>query len=235
MPLGRRRHPRVSASLPVELLDDTGRTWRGKTLNLSAGGLKVRPEAGIQPGEWGRMMFRLPDSEAGISVTCLALRRDLAGLAFLFVAADSAAVERIKRFVCYLLPRQPLKLVLIEDDRSMANVVGELFRSEGHEIFVAENAESGLWLIERVYPDAIIVDLYLPGMSGLQLLRILAERNQLPPCLVVSGVASEEEARETLKLGAIECLHKPMRLQQFFQSMNVLGLLVTRIRLAEAG
>lgn len=234
MPLGRRRYPRVNTSIPVELVDTTGTTWTGTSVNLSAGGLKVRGDAPIGLGDSVRMFLRLPDIDAGISVACLALRKDPDGIAFLFGVPDSAAMERIRSYVSYLLPRQPLKVVIIEDDRSVANVLSELFRSEGHETFVAESAETGLDIIERVYPDAILVDLYLPSMSGLQLLRLLAEQGRLPPVLVISGLASEEEARECLNLGVIEFLHKPIRLQRFLQVLNVLELRVVHARLAEA-
>ncbi|GEM_PF-991314 len=214
MGLGRRRYPRVDVAFPVRLEDAAGRTWHGESLNLSTGGVKVKTDANLQPGRRVRLNFKLPDGPPGITVSSLIIRQDPNGLAFSFVDLERSAVERIQKVVDSLLPRQPLRVLVVEDERRVAEVFSDFIRSQGHEPLVAESAETGLEMVDRFYPDAMILDIYLPGMSGVQLLRVLKERQQPLPSVVVSGVASEEEAGQCLALGALDILRKPVTLSR---------------------
>ena len=160
------------------------------------------------------------------------VRRDSNGLAFAFLDLDRSALDRIRTFVNYLLPRQPLKVLIVEDDLSLAEVFSDFIRDEGHETLVAESAEAGIELVERFYPDAMIVDLYLPGMSGLELIRLFANQRQLLPSIVVSGAALAEEARESLRLGALEVVPKPVSLPHLQTMLGLLEVQVINLRLA---
>ena len=232
MPLGRRRYPRVDTGLQIHIEDSTGRTWVGKTLNLSLGGLKVESDAPLETPHQVRLNLSLPDGGPGISAVSLMVRRDSNGLAFAFVDLEQSALDRIRTFVNYLLPRQPLKVLIVEDDSSLAEVLSDFIRDEGHETLVAESAEAGLELIERFYPDAMIVDLYLPGMSGLELIRLFANQRRLLPSIVLSGVASAEEARESLRLGALDFIPKPVSLPRLQTILSLLEAQVINLRLA---
>ena len=232
MPLGRRRHPRVDTGLEVRIEDSAGRTWIWKTLNLSLGGLKAESDAPLEPPHQVRLKLNLPDGGPGISAVSLMVRRDSNGLAFAFVDLEESALDRIRTFVNYLLPRQPLKVLIVEDDLSLAEVFSDFIRDEGHETLVAESAEAGIELVERFYPDAMIVDLYLPGMSGLELIRLFAHQRRLLPSIVLSGVASAEEARDSLQLGALDYVPKPVPLLRLQAILNLLEAQVINLRLA---
>lgn len=218
--------------MQVHIEDLAGRTWVGKTLNLSLGGLKVESDAPLEPPHQVRLSLSLPDGGSGISAVSLMVRRDSNGLAFAFVDLERSALDRIRTFVNYLLPRQPLKVLIVEDDSSLAEVFSDFIRDEGHETLVAESAEAGLELIERFYPDAMIVDLCLPGMSGLELIRLFANQRRLLPSIVVSGAASAEEARESLRLGALDFVPKPVSLPHLQTLLSLLEVQVINLRLA---
>jgi len=222
MSLGRRRYPRVEIAFTVRLEDAAGRTWHGQSVNLSPGGLKVKTDASLQPGRRVRLNFKLPDGEPGIAAASLTVRQDPNGLAFSFVDLDQSALERIRRVVNSLLPRQPLKVLIVEDERPVAEVFSDFLRSQGHEALLAESAEAGLEMLDRFNPDAMIVDLYLPGMSGVELLRLLKERRPALPSVVISGVMSEEEAGQCLRLGAVDVLRKPVSLDRLEATLDVL-------------
>ena len=222
MPLGRRRYPRVEINFPVRLEDAAGRTWHGEAVNLSPGGLKVKTDANLQPGRRVRLNFKLPGGENGIAVSSLTVRKDPNGLAFSFVDLEQSAFERIRRVVNSLLPRQPLKVLIVEDDRPVAEVFSDFLRSQGHETLLAESAEAGLEILDRFHPDAMILDLYLPGMSGVEFLRLLRDRRPALPSIVISGIASEEEAGQCLRLGALDVLRKPVSLERLEATLDVL-------------
>ena len=233
MPLGRRRYPRVDAGLHVRLEDSAGRTWGGKTLNLSLGGLKVEFDAPFQPPHQVRLSLDIPDGGPGISAASLMVRRDSNGLAFAFAELERSALERIRTFVNYLLPRQPLKVLIVEDDLTLAELFSDFIRDEGHETLLAESAEAGIALVERFYPDAMIVDLGLPGMSGLELIRLFANQRRLLPSVVLSGVASAEAAGESVRLGALDFVPKPVSLHHLQAILSLLEAQVINLRLAD--
>lgn len=232
MALGRRRYPRIDITFPVRLEDSVGRTWHGESINLSVGGLKVKTDANLQPGRRVRLNFKLPDGPPGITATSLAVRKDPTGLAFSFVELEQSAVDRIKRVVNSLMPRQPLKVLVVEDERRVAETFSDFIRSQGHEPIVAESAEAGLELVDRVYPDAMILDIYLPGMSGVQLLQRLKDRQPPLPSVVISGVASDEEAGQCLQLGALDILRKPVSLSRLEATLGFLEMQAFDWRLA---
>ncbi|MBI4591365.1 MAG: PilZ domain-containing protein [Candidatus Rokubacteria bacterium] len=129
--MDRRKYPRVGTGLPVSIEGTGGRTWPGKSINLSLGGLKVQSHAPLRPGDRVRLRFTLPDGEPGTSAVAMINREDSNGLAFVFVEVERSAFDRIRSFVNYLLPRQPLKVLVIEDDQTVAEVFSDFIRDEG--------------------------------------------------------------------------------------------------------
>lgn len=98
---------------------------------------------------------------------------------------------------------------VIDDDPSMREAISWVLRSNGWrtEAFVSAAAflEAGT---DRT-PACIIMDLWMPGMSGLELLRRLADMPGTPPIIVVSAHLTERLEKQILSAGAIVCLRKP--------------------------
>jgi CheY-like chemotaxis protein len=222
MSLGRRRYPRVDVAFPVRLEDAAGRTWHGESIDLSPGGVKVKTEANLLPGRRVRLNFKLPGEPTGLTVASLTVRKDPNGLALSFVDLEPAAFERIRRVVNSLLPRQPMKVLVVEDEAPVADIFSDFIRERGHEPLVAGSAEAGLEMLDRYHPDAMILDLYLPGMNGVQFLQLVRDRRPALPSVVVSGIASEEEAGQCLRLGALDVLRKPVSLDRLEATLDFL-------------
>lgn len=101
-----------------------------------------------------------------------------------------------------------LRVLLVEDDRDLADVTQAALQHEGLEVTVAYDGRQGLDLFERVKPDVVITDLIMPVLDGLQLIRQLLQDRSHPPVIAVSAVGSRlHTARE---LGAVEALVKPV-------------------------
>jgi CheY-like chemotaxis protein len=98
---------------------------------------------------------------------------------------------------------------------------------------VAASAEAALESLAVTRPDAVLLDLLLPGMSGVEFLRVLSERRQPVPVVAISGIASEEEARLSLELGAVEFLSKPVPVNQLEMILDFLELQVLTRRFTE--
>ena len=120
--------------------------------------------------------------------------------------------------------------MLVEDDRRVAETLADYAEELGYATIIMPNAEDALAYPAEDQPDAILLDLYLPGMSGLQFLQTLARQGLHIPVVAVAG-ASEGEAVSILRAGALHFLQKPLDLEQFRLTLHALDLASSRQRL----
>ena len=107
-----------------------------------------------------------------------------------------------------------MRVLIVEDAPAEAELFADLVAHHGHDPIVAPSAEAALDTLAVSSPDAVLLDIYLPGLSGLELLQILSARKQRCPVVVISGVATEDQARRCPELGAVEFLPKPLTVDQ---------------------
>lgn len=89
----------------------------------------------------------------------------------------------------------------------------------GHRVHIARDAESGLKAFRKHRPDAVLLDLVLPGVGGLEFLRQIRSESQVPVVLVSGRISSENRARG-LKFGAHDFLHKPFTIPHLLSSVD---------------
>jgi DNA-binding response OmpR family regulator len=100
------------------------------------------------------------------------------------------------------------KIVVIDDEPSVQEVVQAYLEKDGYHVFVAGNGVEGLALAERVQPALIVLDLMLPDISGEEICREIRSRSDVP-ILMLTAKASEEERVAGLVSGADDYLVKP--------------------------
>ena len=100
------------------------------------------------------------------------------------------------------------KIVVIDDDSSVQEVVRAYLEKDGYHVFVAGTAADGLSLIARIKPGLVVLDLMLPDRSGEDICREIRDRSDLP-ILMLTAKASEEERVTGLAIGADDYLTKP--------------------------
>ena len=99
-------------------------------------------------------------------------------------------------------------ILLVEDERSIVNFIRAALTNAGYRVLVARSgAEAGL-MIASYRPDLILLDLGLPDMDGLDIIRQLRQKSQTP-VIVVSARSREQEKVEALDLGADDYVTKP--------------------------
>jgi DNA-binding response OmpR family regulator len=111
-------------------------------------------------------------------------------------------------------------VLIVEDEPSVADVLVGYLRELGRESSAARTAEEALRTLDREHVDAIVLDLRLPGMHGLDFLRLPRVRELGIPVIAMSGVATEGEAREALELGALDFLQKPIGLDRLAATLR---------------
>lgn len=103
-----------------------------------------------------------------------------------------------------------MHILVVEDEPPVAMLLRDLLISLGHEPAVVGTAEVALEHLQAERPDAILLDLQLPGMSGLDFLRLRTGAADRIPVVVMSGVSPESQARECLRQGAVDFVGKPI-------------------------
>lgn len=100
------------------------------------------------------------------------------------------------------------RILIIEDERAIADAIAHTLRREGFEATTATNGEAGLRLVAEVKPDLILLDIMLPGMSGLDVCRIL-RRTSTIPIIMLTARAEEVDMVVGLEVGADDYVTKP--------------------------
>ena len=103
-----------------------------------------------------------------------------------------------------------LTILMIEDDHSFRQIYLDMFESEGYNVLVAEDGETGLYLAREKKPDLITLDVVLPGLQGFDVLkRIRAdEATRDIPVLVATVLGTHFDVRKGLELGATDYMVK---------------------------
>lgn len=116
-----------------------------------------------------------------------------------------------------------MRVLIVEDDRAVGSVLRDLLEELGHQSDLVLTAEAGLDWLQRERPDLILLDFRLPGMSGLDFLQHPQVRESRIPVVVVSGIASEVQAEECLRVGALEFVHKPIAFEHLERILTSLA------------
>ena len=107
-----------------------------------------------------------------------------------------------------------MRVLVVDDEPDVGAVFRDFLLELGHEPLLVRSAEAALQTLETHRPDAIILDIHLPGLSGLDFLQLRPVRESGLPIVAVSGVATESQARECLRLGAIDFVGKPVAFER---------------------
>jgi DNA-binding NtrC family response regulator len=107
-----------------------------------------------------------------------------------------------------------LELILVDDDAELRSDMANYLSRQGHAVEQCSNGEQALELLERRSFDVMVLDLMMPGMTGLDVLKVLQTRSTECEVVVLTGEATIETAVEAMKLGAREFLTKPISLKE---------------------
>jgi two-component system response regulator AtoC len=109
------------------------------------------------------------------------------------------------------------KVLLIDDEVTMVQMVTELLRNEGHEVFPFSNFNAAMEALDAHQPELVITDLYLDKTRphGLDILQKARSLNPPAVVIVVTGYASVESAVDAMKKGAFTYVEKPFKIDEF--------------------
>jgi two-component system, NtrC family, response regulator PilR len=105
--------------------------------------------------------------------------------------------------------RRPPRILVVDDERSMRELLAIVLRREGYEVLLAENGRSAVDVLEREPVDLLISDIKMPDLSGVDVLRAAKKIDQDILGIMITAFASTETAVEAMRLGACDYLSKP--------------------------
>ncbi|MFL5401809.1 MAG: response regulator [Gemmatimonadales bacterium] len=114
-----------------------------------------------------------------------------------------------------------MKVLLADDDRVLTALLSGRLRARGVETVVAHDAMQALMTAMRSPPDAIVLDIQMPGGTGLEALRKLkaSSKTAAIPVLVLSGSGSNDTAEQVKSLGANDFLLKPIEPETLYRAL----------------
>ena len=101
-------------------------------------------------------------------------------------------------------------ILIVDDEPQIRQSFEKILTAEGHTVKTASSGEAAIALVQAAVPDLVIMDVSLPGMSGLEAFRAIHEIEPKLPVIVMTGKGTTETAIEATKLGAFEYVLKPL-------------------------
>ena len=112
------------------------------------------------------------------------------------------------------------RLLLVDDDETFCQVLASAFTSRGYSVAVAHDVPNAIQLAEEEPPEFAVVDLKMPGPSGLTLVEKLATLDEHTKIVVLTGYASIATAVQAIKLGAVQYITKPANVYDIIQAFG---------------
>lgn len=104
---------------------------------------------------------------------------------------------------------EKIKVLLVEDEETLAMIVKETLEGEGFDVIVANNGTEGLQLLTQSRPDIVVADIMMPEMDGFEMVRRIRRSDQSLPVLFLTARSAVSDVVEGFELGGNDYLRKP--------------------------
>ena len=112
------------------------------------------------------------------------------------------------------------KILVIDDEQGLRNLLDTLLSRKGYEVILADSGRKGLDLFRREHPDAVVLDLKMPEMDGVTVLKQLRSADQKLPVIVLTGAGTPEIEQQVYALGVTEFVKKEFSLHHLGDSLK---------------
>ena len=124
------------------------------------------------------------------------------------------------------------KILIIDDEKHMCWALERAMKQEGYQVITANNGPDGLELLKEELPSLVTLDLKMPGMDGMEVLKCIKEINPKLPVIILTAHGTIDSAIEAMKQGAVDYLTKPFDLDELkivIKNALLLNQLVTEV------
>jgi len=115
------------------------------------------------------------------------------------------------------------KIILVVDDEDeILNILDSCFTELGYKVYTAFNLEEMIKVLNIELPDIVFLDIVLPRIDGVDILKLLKKLKKDIVIVMMSGYVTEEKAKQALKLGAFDYINKPFTLDHVKGMMQLI-------------
>ena len=114
------------------------------------------------------------------------------------------------------------KILVVEDDNDLNNLIQTVLESKGHDVFAARNGKEALDILDITHIDLIISDIMMPRMDGIRLLTDIREANMKMPVLLITAKGSYDDKNKGFSSGADDYMVKPIDIKELVLRVNAL-------------
>ncbi len=111
-------------------------------------------------------------------------------------------------------------VMIVDDEPSILQSLSGILSDEGFEIFTASNGYEALKRIEQEAPDLVLLDIWMPGLDGIETLKEIKKNNPVIQVIIITGHGTIETAVSATKLGAFDLIEKPLSIDKVIVSIN---------------
>jgi two-component system nitrogen regulation response regulator NtrX len=111
-------------------------------------------------------------------------------------------------------------ILIVDDEKSICQSLGSILTDEGYEVLSAESGEEALKIVGEELPCLVLLDIWLPGMDGIETLKIIKSSYPQVRVIIMSGHGTIETAVKATKLGAFDFIEKPLSLEKVMLIVN---------------
>ncbi|MBA3060810.1 MAG: sigma-54-dependent Fis family transcriptional regulator, partial [Nitrospirae bacterium] len=106
------------------------------------------------------------------------------------------------------------KILIVEDEKSMREVLGILLEGEGYDVTLAAGGIDGISLLNKDIFDMVITDIKMPKVNGFEILKKVRETSPDTLVIMITAFGTTESAIEAMQLGAYDYIHKPFKIDE---------------------
>ncbi len=112
------------------------------------------------------------------------------------------------------------RLLIVDDDVDFGDSLAEALEMHGHKVDTTTSGEAGIAAAGRTHYDAILMDVALPGLNGVESLLAIQKTDPNTRCFLMTGYSADHLATQAIEAGAIEVLTKPLDLDELSQRLT---------------
>jgi two-component system response regulator HydG len=117
---------------------------------------------------------------------------------------------------------ETVKVLVVDDDRRMVKTICDILKAKGFQASPAFTGEEAVELVRAERPDCVLMDVKMPGIDGIEALRMMKEILPDLPVVLMSAYSTGDQAEEAKRQGAYSLLTKPIDIQQLLSFLSLL-------------
>jgi len=111
-------------------------------------------------------------------------------------------------------------ILIVDDEKSILKSLSGLLQDEGFEVITANNGYEALKIIDAESPDLVLLDIWMPGIDGIETLQEIKKDNPFIQVIIITGHGTIETAVKATKLGAFDLIEKPLSIDKIIVAIN---------------